>query len=145
MNISPTLKFWPNVLKNKRGKIEGHCQTTLLLILLINEHSHQLDKPNMMNLHSPLSDLYITIWYSSVYSRNSCFLWHIGFLLWHVQNGQDSRSEFQLVAPLTPVGQADINEQYLPLTDKRVPDFKRSAFLWHEKARCRVEAVQIAW
>jgi len=68
----------------------------------------------MMKLHNQLSDLCIRIWYSSVYSRDSCFLWHTVFLLWHVQNNQNYRSEFQLVAQ-TPAGQADINEQYLPL------------------------------
>ena len=49
-----------------------------------------------------------------------------------MQNSQDSRSEFQLVA-LTPVGQANINEQYLPLTVKRLLDFRRSAFCDVEK------------
>lgn len=116
MNASPTLKFWPIVLTNRRGKTEGHCPTTLLLILLINEHSHQLDKPNTMNSHNQLSDIHIRTWYGSVYSRIFCFMWHIVFLLWHVQNGQDSRYESQLVA-LTPIGQNNINEQYSSLTD----------------------------
>lgn len=79
---------------------------------------------NLTNLHNQLSDLCIRMGYSSAYCRNFRILWHIIFLLSHVQNSQESRSEFQLVA-LTPAGQANINEQYLPLTDKRVSDFRR--------------------